>query len=275
MTMVVASTPMQRHGPCIFPAICAGAMPCRSSKGWRPTAQSPWTRSTASPEGSRRAPAKPISIASGARSGRRWRIGSLPSPTPPPPTAPHHRRQQLHARGQLLLQRRTLHPARAGEDGDVSQGIARVSRGHGTPASRDRARRSSLREHEPARLFREGQRHRPPPDRRVVRRHGQRQGNERDLRGARFRQARDQHARHRRAGPGRAVAAAQHPQPSRLRSAAAPRPTTMSRRGSDVDPKRVAVMGYSFGGYHAPRIVRLREALRRLRRVRRHALEHP
>ena len=87
MTMVVASTPMQRHGPCIFPAICAGAMPCRSSKGWRPTAQSPWTRSIASPDGSRRAPGKPISIASGARSGLRWRIGSLPSPTPPPPNS--------------------------------------------------------------------------------------------------------------------------------------------------------------------------------------------
>ena len=41
---------------------------------------------------------------------------------------PDHRRQQLHARGQLLLQRRALHPARAREAGDVSQGAARPTR---------------------------------------------------------------------------------------------------------------------------------------------------
>ena len=189
-------------------------------------------------------------------------------------TAPHHRRQQLHARGQLLLQRGTLHPARAGEDGDVSQGIARVSRGHATPASRDRARRGSLREHEPARLFRAGQRHRPPPDRRVVRRDGQRQGNERDLRGSRFRQARDQHARHRRAGSGRGVASAQHPQPLRLRSA--------RHRGIRLCriPERCGSGACRGHGLQLRRLSRaahcgVREALRRRRRVRRHALEHP
>ena len=57
------------------------------------------------------------------------------------------------------------------------------------------------------------------PDRRAVRRHGQCQGNERDLRGPRFRQARHQHARDRRTGPGRNAAAAQHREPARLRSA--------------------------------------------------------
>ena len=55
------------------------------------------------------------------------------------------------------------------------------------------------------------------PDRGAVRRHGQRQGDERDLRRPRLRQARHQHARDRRAGPIRAAAAAQHPQPARLR----------------------------------------------------------
>ena len=54
-------------------------------------------------------------------------------------------------------------------------------------------------------------------DRRAVRRHGQRQGDERDLRRARLRQARHQHAGHRRTRPVRAAAAAQHPQPARLR----------------------------------------------------------
>jgi hypothetical protein len=35
----------------------------------------------------------------------------------------------------------------------------------------------------------------------------------------------------------------------------------------DVDAQRVAVMAYSLGGYYAPRRCRIREALRRLRRV--------
>ena len=70
---------------------------------------------------------------------------------------------------------------------------------------------------EPARLVRQGPRPRPAADRGAVRRHGQRQGDERDLRRPRFRQARHQHAGDRRAGPVRAAAAAQHPDPPRLR----------------------------------------------------------
>ena len=72
--------------------------------------------------------------------------------------------------------------------------------------------------------------------------------------GPRLRQARHQHAGDRRARPVRAAAAAQHPQPARLRGRRHRRPTTTSPSRPEVDPKRVAVMGYSFGGYHAPRI---------------------
>src|SRR5215471_17142677 len=45
-------------------------------------------------------------------------------------TAGHHYMRAI------LLQRRALHPARRGEDGDVSQGTARLSRGDGAPLSR-------------------------------------------------------------------------------------------------------------------------------------------
>ena len=86
-------------------------------------------------------------------------------------------------------------------------------------ASRHRARRGALRERQPAAYFVKAPGRGRAPDRGAVRRHGQRQGDERHLRGPRFRQARDQHARDRRARPGRNLAAAQHPQPARLRGA--------------------------------------------------------
>ena len=129
----------------------------------------------------------------------------------------HHRRQPVHARRQLLLQRRALHPAGRGEARDVSQGAALLPGRDGAAASRDRARRGALRGPEPAGLVRQGPRSRQAPDRGAVRRHGQRQGDERDLRRPRFRQARHQHAGDRRAGPVGAAAAAQHPEPPRLR----------------------------------------------------------
>src|SRR5262249_38110375 len=167
--------------------------------------------------------------------------------------APHHRRPPQHARGQLLLQRRALHPARRGEDGNVPQGAARLSRGDGAPAPRDRARRGALRGDEPARLFRARRGQRAAPHRRAVRRHGQRQGNERDLCRPRFRQARDQHFAI--DGPGQAEAL-------RLRNIHSGHDYEVAGTAAydyvvsrpEVDPKRAAVMGYSFGGYHAPRV---------------------
>ena len=183
-----------------------------------------------------------------------------------------HRRQPVHARRQLLLQRRALHPAGRGEARDVSQGAALLPGRDGAAASRHRARRGALREHQPAGLFRQGPRPRQAADRGAVRRHGQRQGDERDLRRPRLRQARHQHAGDRRAGPVRAAAAAQHPQPPRLRGRRhpglrlcrrAPRGRSQARRGDGLQLRRLSCAAH----------LRVRQALRRLRRVRRHALE--
>ena len=108
-----------------FPAICAGATPCRSSKAWCPMApprmaeidnirlrlkarageadlDKAWKEEWA-PEADR--------VASLRRQGRR--------------RGPQdHRRQPIHARRQLLLQRRALHPAGRREARDLSQGAA-------------------------------------------------------------------------------------------------------------------------------------------------------
>ena len=69
----------------------------------------------------------------------------------------------------------------------------------------------------PAYFVKGPRRRKPEADRGAVRRHGQRQGDERHLRRPRSRQARLQRAGDRRAGPVRAAAAAQHPEPLRLR----------------------------------------------------------
>ena len=119
----------------------------------------------------------------------------------------HHRRQPVHAGRQLLLQRRTLHPAGRGEARGLSQGAALLPGRDGAAASRHRARRGAVRGPEPSGLVRQRPRARQAADRGAVRRHGQRQGNECDLRRSRLRQARHQHARNRRAGPVRAAAA--------------------------------------------------------------------
>ena len=215
------------------PAICAGPTPCRSSRAWCRTAPPPWRRSTTSrlrlkarageadldrawqEEWAREADR----VAAYRRQGRRRGLQD-------------HRRQPLHARRQLLLQRRALHPARRREDGDVSQGAALLPGRDGSgciptsSGSRCPTRRLTL----PA-YFVKGRGDRPAPDRRAVRRHGQRQGDERHLRRPRSRQARLQRAGDRRAGPVRAAAAAQHPEPPRLRGGGHRRPTTSSRRG--------------------------------------------
>ncbi len=68
-------------GRCTFPATCAGRTPCRSSRAWRPTGRSRWTRSTASGGASRPVPAKPIPTRPGAKNGARWRTASRRSPT--------------------------------------------------------------------------------------------------------------------------------------------------------------------------------------------------
>ena len=148
----------------------------------------------------------------------------------------HHRRQPVHARRQLLLQRRALHPAGRGEARDVSQGAALLPGRDGAAASRHRAGRGALRGPEPAGLVRQRPRPRQAADRGAVRRHGQRQGDERDLRRPRFRQARHQHARDRRTGPVRAAAASQHSDAATTTRPRASRPTTTSPRARTSIP---------------------------------------
>ena len=106
----------------------------------------------------------------------------------------------------------------------------------------------------------------------AVRWHGQRQGDERHLRRARSRQARHQRAGDRRAGPVRAAAAAQHPEPPRLRGGRHPglrlrggaaRGRSQARRGDGLQLRRLSRAAH----------LRVRQALRRLCRIRRDALE--
>ena len=109
-------------------------------------------------------------------------------------------------------------------------------------------------------------------DRGAVRRHGQRQGDERDLRRPGFRQARHQHLGDRRARPGRSLAAPQHPRPPRLRGRRHPRlrlcgvtarGRCQARRGDGLQLRRLSRAAH----------LRLREALCGVRLLRRHAQE--
>src|SRR5262249_34390085 len=164
-----------------------------------------------------------------------------------------HRRPPLHARGQLLLQRRALHPARRGQDGDVPQGAARLSRGDGAPAPRDRARRGALRGDEPARLFCAcaGSCRRPT----VVLFDGMDNAKEMSVIFAGLDFAKRGINTLAIDGPGQAEAL-------RLRNIHSRHDYEVAGTAAydyvasrpEVDPKRVAVMGYSFGGYHAPRV---------------------
>ncbi len=94
-------------------------------------------------------------VGDGGPARRRRRQGRSARP-------PDHGGKQLHARRQLLLQRGTLHPARVRQDGHVSQGATLLPGGDGAPAPRDRTGRGTVRERQPAGLFRQGPRQRPP-----------------------------------------------------------------------------------------------------------------
>ena len=59
-------------------------------------------------------------------------------------------------------------------------------------------------------------------------------------------------ARDRRPGAGGGVAPARHPEPLRLRGPGARGIRHFSKR-PEIDPKRIGVMGFSMGGYYAPR----------------------
>src|SRR5262249_15196820 len=167
--------------------------------------------------------------------------------------APRHRRPPLYARGQLLLQCRALHPARRGEDGDVSQGAARLSRGDGAPLSRDRARRGALRRDEPAAYFVKGAGSGRRPT--VVLFDGMDNAKEMSVIFAGLDFAKRGINTLAIDGPGQAEAL-------RLRNIHSRHDYEVAGTAAydyvtsrlEVDPKRVAVMGYSFGGYHAPRV---------------------
>src|SRR5262249_38910426 len=59
-------------GPCISPATCAGATPCRSSRAWCPTPPLPWTRASAAAGGLGRAGRR---LTARVRSAGRDRVG--------------------------------------------------------------------------------------------------------------------------------------------------------------------------------------------------------
>ena len=59
-------------------------------------------------------------------------------------------------------------------------------------------------------------------------------------------------ARDRRPGAGGGAAPARHPEPLRLRGPGARGIRYLSKR-PEIDPKRIGVMGFSMGGYYAPR----------------------
>ena len=161
-TRHVARAPTRAPGRCISPAICAGATPCRSSRAWRPTGRSRWTKSTASAGASRRAPAKPIPTRPGARNGAAMadRVAAVADQAAAEGRTDHGR-QPVHARRQLLLQRGTLHAAGTREARDVSQGAALLPGRDGAAAPGHRTRRGAVRGHQPAGLVREGRRLRP------------------------------------------------------------------------------------------------------------------
>ena len=154
------------------------------------------------------------------------------------------------------------------------QGDRAPDQGHSGPLSQRRKSRSALRRQVAAGVLhastgRLGTR----ADRRSVRRAGQLQGDERALRRARVRAPRHAYARDRRSGTGRIDAAARHQHALRLRGGRHGR-IQLCRRASGGRSEARDGHGLQLRRLLRAAHLRVREALRRVRRVRRDALEH-
>ena len=164
-----------------------------------------------------------------------------------------HRRRLLSARRHLSLQRRAIHRAEPGEEGAVRARLQGLAPGHPAAPSQRRVRRSALRGHHPARAVHEGAGAGPAPT--VVVLNGMDNAKEMSMFFCGLEFARRGYNTLCLDGPGMGETRRMRDMASRY-DYEVPGGAALDYllKRPEVDGKRVAIMGYSFGGYYSSRI---------------------